>query len=781
MRFFPTVISFLARKLNISPLAVEMVGIANSLSGLGKDTLPKELVPLNSLQLSRGLLNFTVIQTLNDWIFPYWARRQYDRSDPSFIPRSHLGLSMNMTNRNWTGIGFPDREEYAIVDPRGLTTVEKNGWSIDIWVKVGDEIIYPSELKTVNQKTVLGAPVVETTFEISDVVVDLTAWMSEEGPVEEIHVRNRLDEPVPVTLGFAVRPFNPEGIGLVKSIGYDPSNSSFSVNGQTAIVFSATPNRVRFGNQKTGDCARYFGNAEVVHDQTFMECEAGLGNAVAEFDLVIEEGRSRELLAKVGRIGTSAAPGTGVSGVVRRWQEVRSQGTTLVCPDERIATVYNHSVMTLLLLSPSGTVTPGPFTYNQFWFRDAALMLLALDRSGFHSRVRPVLEDYPNHQDRSGYFRSQQGEWDSNGQALWSVMQHVRTAGDGSIVESLLDSLRRGADWLDRERRASRAKGDVEGLLPPGLSAEHLGLSDQYFWDDFWGIAGLEAFAKVCGLHGKVRDAENATSMAGTFRHDVAENLKSVRRENRGIITAAPRRRPDAGTIGSIACLYPLQIIAPEDVLPTLAYLSDNHADDGLFYHEFIHSGYNIYLSLQIAHAYLFTGNRDRFWRTVVRSAEMATTTGTWPEAIHPSTGGGVMGDGHHGWAAAEFVLAVRDAFVVERRTPDGEHEWLEFLSGIPAGWFTSGTGCSLVRAPVHGGVADVRVSPAAGGCDISIAVEQRGPDLAGTWKVRLPFAECEVSVMNGTVLAIASQSGTTVIEVQPSAFAAGIRVNAVL
>jgi len=36
------------------------------------------------------------------------------------------------------------------------------------------------------------------------------------------------------------------------------------------------------------------------------------------------------------------------------------------------------------------------------------------------------------------------------------------------------------------------------------------------------------------------------------------------------------------------------------------------------------------------------------------------------PEAIHPSTGGGTMGDGHHGWAAAEITLFLRSCMVKE-------------------------------------------------------------------------------------------------------------------
>ena len=46
--------------------------------------------------------------------------------------------------------------------------------------------------------------------------------------------------------------------------------------------------------------------------------------------------------------------------------------------------------------------------------------------------------------------------------------------------------------------------------------------------------------------------------------------------------------------------------------------------------------------------------------------ADLASPTGQWPEAIHPQTGGGCMGDGHHVWAAAEWVLMLRYCFLRE-------------------------------------------------------------------------------------------------------------------
>ena len=65
------------------------------------------------------------------------------------------------------------------------------------------------------------------------------------------------------------------------------------------------------------------------------------------------------------------------------------------------------------------------------------------------------------------------------------------------------------------------------------------------------------------------------------------------------------------------------------------------------------------------------------------------------------------MGDGDHGWAAAEFLSLVRQILV--RETPRG----LELLSGVPASWMSSGL--RLSGATTSFGTLDLEVRPASG------------------------------------------------------------------
>ena len=83
------------------------------------------------------------------------------------------------------------------------------------------------------------------------------------------------------------------------------------------------------------------------------------------------------------------------------------------------------------------------------------------------------------------------------------------------------------------------------------------------------------------------------------------------------------------------------------------------------FFQGISHTGLGTYLTMQLAFVELRAGDR----RALDRLSWLlgaATPTWTWPEAIHPQLGGGCMGDGHHGWAAAEFLSFVRAMLVRE-------------------------------------------------------------------------------------------------------------------
>jgi hypothetical protein len=202
-------------------------------------------------------------------------------------------------------------------------------------------------------------------------------------------------------------------------------------------------------------------------------------------------------------------------------------------------------------------------------------------------------------------------------------------------------------------------------------------------------------------------------------------------------IPASPSRNIDCGMIGSICACYPLQIFVADDerIVSTLDTLTEKFFHNGLFFQQFIHSGMNIYLTLQIAHSFLYSGNREEFWEIFNSVLSMATPTFNYPEAIHPLTGGGIMGDGHHGWAAAEIVSAFRDA-VYEKNYGDE----LILLRGIPGNWFEDGKEFRISNVPVPSGNISIYISADQGMIKIKIDFMHEKEYPGSKWIIYLPF-----------------------------------------
>jgi len=250
-----------------------------------------------------------------------------------------------------------------------------------------------------------------------------------------------------------------------------------------------------------------------------------------------------------------------------------------------------------------------------------------------------------------------------------------------------------------------------------GFSAEHLGPNDYYYWDDFWAVAGLKAASY---LNTAYEDNDEAIYLEGESKlllDSINQSLRQVEeRLMRPAIPASPYRRMDTGAIGSVSASYPLRIFCANDprVLDTVDFLMKNCLVRGGFFHDMTHSGINPYLTLHLAQVLLRAGD-PRYFSLMTAVAELASSTGQWPESVHPNTGGGCMGDGQHVWAAAEWVLMIRNCFV---REEDGQ---LILCSGIPQIWLDK-------KQPIVFGPAATSFG------DIQITIKPHGQNILIEW-----------------------------------------------
>lgn len=156
-----------------------------------------------------------------------------------------------------------------------------------------------------------------------------------------------------------------------------------------------------------------------------------------------------------------------------------------------------------------------------------------------------------------------------------------------------------------------------------------------------------------------------------------------------------------------------------------------------------LHQGF----SMHLAQVYLREGD-PRYFDLMNAVAKLTSPTGQWPESIHPRTGGGCMGDGQHVWAAAEWVLMIRNCFVREAS------QRLILCSGIPQAWLQEGE--------------VIRSGPAATSFgDIQVSVEKREQKIHVEWRGQWFTKEPMIDIQMPGFVRIRVPSGAQSVELK--------------
>jgi len=672
------------RRLQLPESSIKQFQLAGKFSDVEGKGFPKELFLLSTPVIVRGLLNFAVLQMRSDWLYPFWVHKQLDPKSESYIPRAQNPLLVNITHRNWTMVGTLNGFHEAIVDPTGLATPLPREWSIDTWLVVEDKVFFPSRTGGGEQTTETMFPCITTRFSVNGIGLTLEHFAAPTNHGFDVlfaksSVTNNSGKRKSGALCIAIRPFNPEGVALISSIEFKHPRIAH-VNKSAGIVFAETPDRIFCSSLQNGDLARHLEQRTIAMlaegSTASSHCDRGLAHAVAAFTFDLAPGEERSVHYSAALEDEVAIRRRGTKQTWRvsfekrkadqqtKWEKELSTGAQFEFADKKLQAMFEASRLALVELSDADFISPGPFLYHHFWYRDATPMIRALDVLGFYKRSRQVIDAFPERLTSDGFFRGPDGEWDSNGAVLWTVHQHFLLNRQHLWLKNWYPYLKRAAQWIARKRKQAG-----NGLIPASLSAEHLGTVDQYYWDTFWSLGGLKAFVKIAATLGMRSDEQIFDEEVRAFEESIMQSLLHVeRRVGEKIIPATPDRSFDESAVGSISSMYPLEIFDGRlhHLTNTLRRLEAEYVDDKGFFHPIIHSGYNAYLTLQIAHSFFILGDVAKAWEVADTVFKQAVPPYSLPEAIHPRTGGGVMGDGHHGWAAAEIVLFLRSCMVKE-------------------------------------------------------------------------------------------------------------------
>ncbi len=683
--------------------------------------IPTELVPLAARLWTRGWFNRQVLDISREWILPYWATRQFDPHDVGFSGRAFQPVLINSAYRNWTAIGNPESKYEALVDPRGLITPQPqaSAWSLDAWLRADGEYFFPSRLdeKSIAQSLHENLPLVQTQYEPARLRMNQETFALQDSDTNDwliaaYTIENPRSDARRATLYLALRPFNPEGVAVIDKIEWRAHE--LWVNEELGAVFP-TPNAFATSNFENGDVAFHL---DALNNDPNISDKTGLATFVAAYEMELRPHTNRSITVAMPLAQTRASNAQTAQWIQpdalpqlkrdfsTRWRKLLAQGMTIRVPDDAVQNAFDANKAHLLTLHDGDSITPGPFLYHEFWWRDAAFMLHALDQLGYHAQVKNVLKTFPRYLRKDGFVQSQDGEWDSNGQALWLLEQNARLSGDYEILHQEYWKMLNAAHWIDATRQKTKQRGErvpEHGLLPAGMSAEHLGPNDFYFWDDWWGLAGLRAAVFAAKTFNATDDAQKLQFAYDACLNDVnAAIARASEKSNAQWIPASPYRRADSAMVSNLVASYPLQLVAPDDsrITATIDELKKIAFVDGAFFHHVGHGGFGTYLALHLAGVEIFQ-RKPEGWNALRFLLTHASPTWTWGETIHPRTLRGGHGDGHHGWAAADVVSFIRNALLFE------ENDHLVLTPALPDEWIFETASIKVERAATTFGAVD--------------------------------------------------------------------------
>ncbi len=653
-----------------------------SILNMGKKsevTFPKELIPLNLEVLIKGLLTSRVFEVNSNWVFPFWIEQQLNPKSDVFIPRGANIFAINTTYRNWTILGSIESDEKGVVDLKGMISPKENSPSLDIFIQHNDEYFFPSRNKieqTVDDLT----GIIKTFYNGSDFEYNFEAFSSEIDKGIFLKYNFKSKKSGLYRFFFLIRPFNPESFIPIFNIEIK-DNKIFVNSFPFLIPITKDYKFILFDDE--ADI-----NDFKVSEKNRITSKYGLstGGIYYEFNLNENEEKNFELfLPQEENYSIDLNFDKSKDNKVSFMKKERENELIIDVPDDNINRIFNSNKIYLKSLINSEYITPGPLTYKKFWFRDSAYMIPALMKIGDLKRAEKIIEYFKKKIKKDGYFQSQVGEWDSNGQALFTIAEYYRYTKNKEFLNEFYPYIKKGAEWIERKRKKYV---DSYGLLPSSFSAEHFGPNDLYYYDDYFGLKGLLDASSLANEIGNKSDSENFLKYYLEFKNDVRKAIdKDQKRLDKKICVGAFGRNIDASIIATFTSIFPLNLdlLSKDEIMNSYEELRKKFFVNNCFYQNITHSGINLYLTLEIAEALLYLNEEKKAINLFDSVISLLTKTYTGPEAINPKSLGGCEGDGHHGWLVAELIHFIRNSLLFEKENG------IVILSGSRKEWFKDG------------------------------------------------------------------------------------------
>ncbi len=650
-------------------------------------------------------------------------------------PRGWFPRYWHREQSYWTVVGTPEGGRRALLNEEGLVETDEGAFSIEPFIVTDDGLLTWADVSTSIALPGGGEPMPSVKWHTDDVGLEILPWIQGRGRNLELCVTYRLEcrRKIPgVKLALALRPFQvTPPWQAFRNMGGQATLQRIEC-GERGVVADGKPISFSMAAQKFGAATFDEGGAvsylaeKTMPPHARVEDDSGLASAVAEWSLAPGES-SLEVTIRVPYFeSTQTSTDVSHNDALNEWSQILG-GVKWRVPDaakDAIATLRTACAQ-ILINRDGAALQPGGRRYTRSWIRDGVIMGAALAKCGLADPFKHFMEWYALFQRDDGFVFcvvDRDGvdplvEHDSHGQFIWGACEVWRATGDVDFIESVFDRVALAAEHLIALRRQRMTDvyrdGDQAscfGLLPESASHEgYLAHPVHSYWDDFWGLRGLQAAAELAKKIGRGREAAQWKSEADSFLRDLVSSIESViAARNLQYIPGSVEWADfdPTATANSISQLDFADALPQGPLQKTFAtYLEGFRRRQNP---EMPWTNYSAY-EIRIIGALVRLGKREeanellKFFLADRRPVEW----NQWPEiSWRDPRSPGHLGDLPHTWIAAEYVLALCSMIASEREADDS----LVLAAGMPCSWI-AGDGFEVRGLPTRHGKLDFRIA----------------------------------------------------------------------
>jgi hypothetical protein len=666
----------------------------------------------------------------------------YSRTQNQFIhnvaadfPRGWFPRYWLREQSYWTPVGSPDGKRRALINEEGMIEVDEAGFSLEPFILTGSKGITWADVESISSLAEGGLPVPSVTWMTEDIRLEVLPWIDGEADKLTLHVTYRLEclKPAADTrLVVAVRPFqvNPPWQEFRNLGGYSPIHEI--TTGAHGLMVDGREISVTPAADASGAAVFEEGGvltilaSGIMPTRTSASSAAGRSSAAMAWNL--PPGKAgHEVTISMPYFQTAATPKEDArTNALAVWHEAlhRVKWQVPKCATEAFD-CFRTAAGHILINRDGPAIQPGPRRYTRSWVRDCVIMGAALAKAGLPEALHEFLTWYAQFQREDGFVPcvvDRDGidwlvEHDSHGQFLWGIREVIRESGDPAFLARMMPYVSKAADYLialrgERltEEYTTGERSVFYGLLPESASHEgYLAHPVHSYWDDFWGIRGLEAAADLATRSGLAEDSARWRNAAETFQTDLLKSINQVIANKQLAYVPGSVEWADFDPTATSNAIAQLDFA---DVLPDAALHSmlDTYLDGFRRKHrgEMEWKNYTAY-EIRIIGAFVRLGKRDeanellQFFLSDRRPLEW----NQWPEITWRSMRSpGHLGDVPHTWIAAEYLLALASMVASEREATDS----LVLASGMPWSWISEDDGFAVKGLRTRYGALDFSI-----------------------------------------------------------------------